>query len=211
MIGFPILITLYAGFVHAFETDHLLAVSNIVTRRKHLALSLKDGIFWGLGHTSTILLIGMLMLVLKMNINENQFRYFEAGVGLMLIGLGIFRLWKYKNARNKTEEALTGEVLHNHHRLAYGVGLVHGLAGSGVLMVLVMAQMDNSLKGMAYLIIFGLGSVAGMAIAAGIFSVPFSKKILQWKNFQIGFLLLSCLLCVIYGTKVVYDNLSQIV
>lgn len=211
MIGFPILITLYAGFIHAFETDHLLAVSNIVTRRNHIALSLKDGIFWGLGHTSTILLIGLLMLVLKMHISENQFRYFEAGVGVMLIGLGIYRLWKYKSSRQKEGPHFHGEVLHNRHGLAYGVGLIHGLAGSGVLMVLVMTQMESTVSGLAYLIIFGLGSVAGMAIAAGLFSVPFSKKLLGWKNIQFGLLLTSCLLCVLYGAKVVYENLSEIV
>ena len=57
MMSFPLIITLYAGFTHAFETDHLLAVSNIVTRRTSIKMSLKDGIAWGLGHTTTILIV----------------------------------------------------------------------------------------------------------------------------------------------------------
>jgi high-affinity nickel permease len=58
MFTFPLLLTIYAGFIHAFEADHLLAVSNIVSQRNNVKLSLKDGIFWGLGHTSTIFLVG---------------------------------------------------------------------------------------------------------------------------------------------------------
>ena len=54
MFAFPLLITIYAGFTHAFEADHLLAVSNIVSQRNSIWSSMKDGIFWGLGHASTI-------------------------------------------------------------------------------------------------------------------------------------------------------------
>lgn len=205
-MNIPLFITLYAGFIHAFETDHLLAVGNIVTRRTSLKLSLKDGIWWGLGHTSTILIIGLLMLILKMNIAEKQFRYFEAGVGLMLVLLGIFRLKKYIANKNEihTHHHENGQ---HRHGLAYSVGLVHGLAGSGVLMALVMSEMNSALNGLSYLALFGLGSVAGMALAAGLFSLPFSKKILQQRNLHIVLLVLSCLLCIVYGGKVLYENL----
>ena len=63
-------LTIYAGFAHAFEADHLLAVGNIVSQRNNTRLSLKDGIFWGLGHASTIFFIGLLMIVLKAGISE---------------------------------------------------------------------------------------------------------------------------------------------
>ncbi len=56
MNAFLLFLTIYAGFAHAFEANHLLAVSNIVSRRNSIRLSLKDGIYWGLGHTSMILL-----------------------------------------------------------------------------------------------------------------------------------------------------------
>lgn len=206
-MNIPLFITLYAGFIHAFETDHLLAVGNIVTRRTSLKLSLKDGIWWGLGHTSTILAIGLLMLVLKMNIAEHQFRYFEAGVGLMLILLGFFRLKKYLQNRHNEHTHQHHENGQHKHGLAYSVGLVHGLAGSGVLMALVMSEMNSALNGLSYLALFGIGSVAGMALAAGLFSLPFSRKILQYRNLHVALLVLSCLLCIVYGGKVIYDNL----
>ena len=58
----PLLFAAMIGFTHAFEADHLVAVSNIVTKRDKLLLAVKDGIYWGLGHTSTIFLIGLLSL-----------------------------------------------------------------------------------------------------------------------------------------------------
>ena len=109
-VTFPLLFALIIGFTHAFEADHLLAVSNIVTKRNSLWLAVKDGVAWGLGHTSTIFLIGMIIMVWKVAITEQTFHYFEAFVGIMLIVLGIARLhylWKngtsfhtHRNLRN---------------------------------------------------------------------------------------------------------------
>jgi len=75
MFTFPLLLTVYAGFTHAFEADHLLAVSNIVSQRNSMRSSMKDGIFWGLGHASTIFFIGLLMIVFKASIQDSYFHY----------------------------------------------------------------------------------------------------------------------------------------
>jgi cytochrome c biogenesis protein CcdA len=202
----PLLITLYAGFTHAFETDHLLAVGNMVTRRNSIKLSLKDGMYWGLGHTTTILLTGLLVIVFRVNLPETYFRYFEATVGLMLVALGIYRLWLYFRNRKARIHAHFHPNGHP-HKLAYGVGLVHGLAGSGALVLLVMAQIKEPLGGMIYLLLFGLGSVAGMLLAAGLLSFPFSKKLMELKILQIILVLASGLLCILYGAWVMGKNL----
>ena len=145
-------LTIYAGFTHAFETDHLLAVSNIVTNRNQIKLAVKDGIFWGLGHTSTILLIGVLIIVMKKNISTDTFHYFEAAVGAVLITLALYRLWKLwkRQEYNKspTHHIHSNGTIHTHgHQLAYSVGLVHGLAGSGGLVVLVLSQIKSPANG----------------------------------------------------------------
>jgi len=205
-------LTVYAGFTHAFETDHLLAVSNIVTNRNQLKLAVKDGIFWGLGHTSTIILIGVLMIVMKKNIPTNIFHYFEAAVGAMLITLALYRVYKLW----KRQELIKNEINHTHadgmvhthgHRLAYSVGLVHGLAGSGALVVLVISPVKSPADGIIYLLIFGLGSVFGMLLAAGLFSAPFSQRIIRSNVLQISLVLISSVLCIVYGGKVIYENL----
>ena len=202
----PVFITLYAGFTHALETDHVLAVSNLITRRNHFTLAIKDGIYWGLGHTTTILLAGLFMLGIKMQLSEQQFKYFEAGVGVMLVLLGLGRLVKYYGKEGA--ETSENKAFNHSHRLAYGVGLIHGLAGSGVLMVAVMTQMKSVAHALSYLAIFGIGSVLGMALAAGVFSLPFSKMIYKLKYLQLVLIWLSALLCIMFGIKVITENLN---
>ncbi len=202
---FPLLFAAVVGFGHAFEADHLVAVGNIVTKRDKLALAIKDGIYWGLGHTSTIVLIGLIMIVGKATFLDGYFGYFEATVGLMLIILGIYRLYQYFKHRHAPKQLMDTE---DNHHLAYGVGLVHGLAGSGAMVLLVMTEIQSSLSSMAYLAIFGVGSVLGMLIAAGIFSLPFSKKITANQHLQLGLILLSSLLCIGYGGYVIIENLG---
>ena len=229
MNAFSLLLTIYAGFAHAFEADHLLAVSNIVSSRNNVRMSLKDGIFWGLGHTSTIVLIGILVLIFRVNISPSNFQYLEALVGVMLIVLGIYRLRKllpgagiviHKHGHDHGDSE-HHEHLHVHiggdtakhthpHSLAYGVGLIHGLAGSGALILMVMFQIKEPLNGVVYLVVFGLGSVAGMFFAAGLFSIPFSRRILKAKNLQATLIVISAILCVGYGAFVIYKNIFVI-
>ena len=197
---FKVFLTIYAGLEHAFEADHLLAVNTLVSHRENLKQSLKDGIFWGIGHTTTIFFVGILMIGFKLNIGENVFKNFEAGVGIMLIFLGIYRMSKlyFPKQHNHT---------HNTSRAAFGVGLIHGLAGSGALVVLVISQMKTPFEGLMYILIFGLGSIFGMFLAAYLFSIPYTKSLLKSKKLQASLVIISSLLCIIYGGKVVYENL----
>lgn len=218
MFPSSLFLTIYAGFAHAFETDHLLAVSNIVSQRNSTFKSVKDGLFWGLGHTSTILVMGVIMLLLKVQVSPAYFHFVEAGVGIMLVVLGLFRIFKLKGflSAEVVETpaaqmvAVTNTGLKKLHMVSYGVGMVHGLAGSGELVVLVMLQMASLQMGMLYLFIFSIGSILGMLVAAAMFSLPFSKKILQSRLLQIALILLSSVLCIGYGMSVIYKNLFAI-
>ena len=235
MIGF--IITAYAGLEHAFEADHLLAVNSLVTNRTNFKESVKDGIFWGIGHTVTIFVVAVLMIGFKVNVSEHIFSYLEATVGLMLVILGVYRLSKLfkKNTHSHTythshtlSNSDSVSHLHSHtythshivstsnhthpnklngFSAAFGVGLVHGLAGSGALVVLVLSQMKTTLEGLSYILIFGIGSIIGMFIASGLFSLPYGKSILKSQKLQIGLIIVSSLLCVFYGGHVIYKNL----
>lgn len=213
MINIPILLTLYAGFTHAFETDHLLAVSNMVTNRSRLQKAMKDGIFWGLGHTSTILIVGCIFLIIKFQIEAVWFSCFEAAVGFMLIFLGLYRFLKwYKNKPPVFAHYHDGKF-HSHtseiqsHLPSYFIGLVHGLAGSGALMLIVLSKANSTLSSLLYLVLFGIGSIAGMMLAAALFSLPFTKKYLQHTTIQGLLIMISSALCIVYGLFVVKENL----
>jgi cytochrome c biogenesis protein CcdA len=214
MLSIPLLLTVYAGFTHAFEADHLLAVSNIISQRDNVRMSVKDGIYWGLGHASTIFCIGLLMIAFRAGIPSQSFIYLEAVVGVMLVVLAVFRLYKFfiskKTSTDVTpnDHATNGDQKHSHpHGLAYGVGLIHGLAGSGALILVVMTQMKGTAEGLLYLVIFGLGCILGMMLASGLFSVPLSKKIMYAPSLQTLLIIISSTLCFLYGGKLMYENL----
>lgn len=207
-------LVVYSGFTHAFEADHLLAVSSIVTNRGRTKSAVKDGMYWGLGHTSTIILIGLLMILLKVQITEGIFHFFEAGVGLLLILLAVFRLnkfWRNQEFKHRHFHLHNQPDLpfHRHtHHLAYFVGLVHGLAGSGALVVLVMSQIQDITQGILYLSIFGFGSILGMFVASGLLSIPFTKKLVASNALQVGMILISCTLCIVFGGIIIHNNLA---
>jgi hypothetical protein len=218
-----LLYALYEGLIHAFEADHILAVTNIISQRNKIFPAIKDGIFWGLGHTSTIFLMGIIMILFKVNIPDCSFSYFEAAVGLMLILVASFRLYiflKYEQTAihiHKHSHEHTGENKHWHahihlkgknlHKTSYGIGIVHGLAGSGALVVLVMTQIQAITSSLLYLVIFGIGSIIGMTLVAGVFSIPFSKKIINSKAIRTVLVILSSVMCFSYGCYVIYENL----
>lgn len=203
--GIPLAFAAIVGFSHAFEADHLVAVSSLVTKRDKLVLAIKDGIYWGMGHTSTIFLIGLLIIVGKATFLNPYFGYFEAIVGVMLIALGAYRIYSYFSSRQRGESVFTHD--HSHH-VAYSVGLVHGLAGSGAMVLLVMSEIQGHMSSMLYLLLFGAGSVAGMLVAAAVFSIPFAKRISDNVLIQSMLVVLSSMFCIIYGGMVMVENLG---
>ena len=232
MIGY--LITIYAGLEHAFEADHLVAVNSLATNRNRVKDAMKDGAIWGIGHTATLFFVGVLMIGFKVALGENVFSYLEAGVGLMLVFLGIYRLAKfvkYDRHSHTYWHSHDGLPEHSHtywhkhwyvvsshshnvsisnskqYKTALVVGMIHGLAGSGALVVLVLSQMKTVLEGLTYILIFGLGSIIGMFLASGLFSIPYTKNFMKSPKFQLGLTVFSSLLCVLFGLKVIYENL----
>lgn len=221
----PLLLAALVGFRHAFETDHLVAVGNIVTKRNSVLLAMKDGTYWGLGHTSSILIVGTVMLLLRWAVPPHYFKSMEGAVGVMIIALGIFRLWQFfKQKRvglHKHQHTHNGEAhthLHLHieqeekhahkhlHKVSYSIGIIHGLAGSGLLIAAAMAAMKTIGSSLLFLIIFSAGCIAGMALAAAILGLPFSKKLQSFVRVQQVLVLASCIICILVGGKIMFEN-----
>lgn len=194
-----IFMALVVGFFHSFEADHLAAVSNLVSTKKSAIQSLKDGMFWGIGHTVTIFFIGVLILVLKYSISENIFSKFEGLVGIMLIVLGIYRLSKLKQVKQTLHHG------HN-HKLALGVGLIHGIAGSGAVVATAVSATSTISIGLLYLTIFGMGSILGMLCVAFILGKILYLKKLENINIVNYFSVFSSLFCIVFGLKIFIYN-----
>ena len=195
----PILFAFIAGTGHAFEPDHLLAVGNLISRRDTLAEALRDGIYWGLGHTTTLVVVGSIILLGRVTFLTSG--YFEAAVGLMLIVMGISRLLDQRREAAKVRPGVAPS------RAAYAVGLLHGLAGSGALVLLVMSEIRDPWLSVGYFAVFGIGSILGMFIVAGLCSVPFTKRMKINRVLKLSTVTLSSLLCIGYGGWMIYGNI----
>ena len=194
---------LLVGIQHAFEPDHIAAVSTQISRSKFAQKSivqlLKEfftkssfiGALWGAGHTTTLVLIGFLVYALAITIQNQIFSGLEFAVGIMLVFLGTtailnrrFRLkhkhpHQHKDGTIHFDEHTHDNSEHSHNHRSYFIGLVHGLAGSGSLVAVTAATLDNVGMVMGFIVIFGIGSMIGMVLVGSIMGIPliFANKI----------------------------------
>lgn len=173
------------GLKHALDADHIVAVSTIASQVKNLKTSSLLGIFWGLGHTATLLIVSLLVLLFKINIPKIFSLSFEFIVGVMLVILGINMLKKISTEKihlhSHIHDALSHihfhqhaiSTSHNHIHKSFFIGIVHGLAGSAALMFLVLATVKSVFEGILYVAIFGIGSIAGMFLISTAIGIPF--------------------------------------
>ena len=171
-----LLVTLGLGFVlglkHATEPDHLAAISTIVSERRSPWQSAAVGAMWGTGHTASLIAVGFAVIVLGVVIPERVANLLELVVALMIIFLGTRLLWRVLNGQSTHS--------HPHSRRPILIGIVHGLAGSAALTLLVLAEVvrqSSAVIGLLYMLVFGVGSVGGMMIMSCAIGLPFTLGI----------------------------------
>lgn len=216
------------GLKHATEADHLAAVSTIVTERKSLLSSALIGGLWGLGHTISLVAAGIFVLFLNFQISERTEQLLEAGVGVMLflLGLNVFRkiirgsVLHFHTHRHGAEthvhphlhDPQTADEPHSHHGLSFspraiGIGMIHGLAGSAALMLLVIPTIDSRPVGLIYIMVFGIGSIGGMMLMSFLVGLPFHLTASRFNRFNILLQGVAGLISVVLGLQIVYENI----
>jgi sulfite exporter TauE/SafE len=181
------------GLKHAVEADHLAAVSAIVSERKSLWSSSLVGGLWGVGHTLALLVAGVAVILFHFRVGERTERALEFTVGLMLVALGANALRKLARGGRlhlhvhrhggrahihpHVHDGAPEPEPHTHHGLRLGprpllVGMLHGLAGSAALTLLVLSTISSPAVGLLYLVVFGVGSAGGMMLMSALFGLP---------------------------------------
>lgn len=150
---------LLLGLRHATDPDHVVAVTTIVSRRRSLRSAGLVGTAWGIGHTLTILVVGGAIVLFRLTIPPRVELALEMVVALMLIVLGIANL---SGEREQAESRARPLI----------VGVVHGLAGSAAVGLLVLTLIDSAVLAMAYLVLFGAGTIAGMMLMTVAIALP---------------------------------------
>lgn len=181
----PLLFGFLLGLEHTLDLDHLIAVSTIVSESKSVVKSLLTGGVWGLGHTTVLFIVGILVLALKLTIPDSITRIFEFAVGIMLVILGILVIRRVRLSRVHIHRHGHGERSHIHahshkntesHRHIHKsllVGMLQALAGSAMLMLLAVSTMETMVQGLVFILMFGIGTIVGMITIGALISLPF--------------------------------------
>jgi len=152
------------GMRHATDPDHVVAVTTIVSHQRSLLRAARTGMLWGVGHTTTILLAGGAIVVLKLQLSQIPPRVglsLELAVAVMLIVLGLLTLaGDDRRVSESTARPMT-------------IGFVHGLAGSAAVATLPqVALIPDPWWAVAYLAVFGIGTIAGMMLITASIAAP---------------------------------------
>ncbi|HIP22450.1 MAG TPA: high frequency lysogenization protein HflD [Rhodobacteraceae bacterium] len=182
-----LLLGFLVGLAHAFEADHMAAIGTLASSGKATPKRLAFlGASWGMGHTTTLLVISLPVILFGVILTERFAAGMEFTIGIMLVGLGaqvFYNLWKARvhlhlhehgGKRHFHAHSHAGETMphsenrhHHTHRAfsfrAYAVGLAHGAAGSAGLVALAAAATQNAATALVYILVFGVGSILGMA------------------------------------------------
>lgn len=178
------------GLKHATDADHVVAVTTIVARERNLKKAAMVGMSWGIGHTLMIMVVGVAIILFQLSIPPRIQNLFELSVAIALVILGIL--------------TLTGisERFHTHDfARPFVVGLIHGLAGSSAIALLILGSITDTITAILYLGIFGVGTIVGMMTVTTILGLARVNRTLT---------VLSGLISIAYGIYFGLPHLFQL-
>jgi high-affinity nickel-transport protein len=247
-----LLLGFFLGMRHATDADHVIAVTTIVSRQRSVLAAAWTGVFWGIGHTLTILAVGSAIVVFGLVIPPRVGLGMEFSVAIMLILLGILTL---TGVTRRIHESWAGSLheaghedrhdhphrhgdyvhshVHGHAPEAHGhaedatpqarldralgrfgayqvlrplvVGLVHGLAGSAAVALLVLAAIPDPWWATGYLLVFGAGTIAGMMLVTAAVAVPFTVTARRFASLNRHLATASGVLSLVFGLWMAYQ------
>ena len=188
---------LILGMRHATDPDHVVAVTAIAARHRKAAPAALIGALWGLGHTLTILVVGAAIILLNLTVPPRVGLSLEFAVGIVLTLVG---LWNIAGRKGFVTAGAEEGKLPTWR--AFLVGLVHGLAGSAAVALLVLATVHDAVPAVIYLLVFGLGTIVGMMVITLAFAVPAGALAQRFDRFAPQLRLATGLLSLTFGLYV---------
>lgn len=202
--GAPLVVALVIAFIlglrHASDPDHLVAVTSLVAYEDgDTRAAIRLGAWWGLGHALTLLAIGAPLIIFHSRLPTWLEQGAEAGVGLVIVALATRVSWKWLrgdfrvNRHRHAAGSDVGERSHRHlhegpgphaehvrtPRQAVLLGVLHGLAGTGAVVVLLIAALPGQLEALAALAVFAPMSIISMAGLTGAFAWVLTRPIVE--------------------------------
>ena len=192
------------GMRHATDPDHVIAVATIGSQQRSVAGGAWIGVLWGIGHTLTIVAVGMAIIAFNAVISPQVGLSMELAVAFMLIVLGILSLRGPRrhclgsHHHRAGQEAMTGRLR------PFIVGVVHGLAGSASIALLALAPIRDPLLVAMYLLVFGVGTITGMMLITGLMVWPLAHMGQRSVTFRRRVTTAAGVLSLMFGVLLVY-------
>lgn len=182
------------GVRHAVDPDHVVAVTAIASGQRSVRRATFIGGLWGVGHTLTILVVGGAIILFRITIPPRLGLAFEFAVGIVLIVLGLANLLSRRD-RPTSPRAARPLV----------VGMVHGLAGSAAVALLVLAAVRDPRWALGYLLLFGIGTIVGMMAVTTAIAVPATLAAGRMASVRRYLVLASGAASVIFGVAIAVE------
>jgi high-affinity nickel-transport protein len=204
MFGFAL------GVRHATDPDHVVAVGAIASRERSVRKALLVGVSWGLGHALTVLLLGGAIVLLGLDIPPRLGLGMEFAVAMMLVLLGIHNMrLAVRGLRSAAEDRshsprADGERVPALALRSLGVGVLHGLAGSAAVALLVVASSRDLGGVLAYLVVFGAGTIVGMVALTSAFALPVAYASHRFEQARHSVVRVAGALSVVFGLFLAY-------
>ncbi len=218
------------GMRHALEADHVAAVASLASKTTSLRSAIKQGAVWGLGHTLTLFAFSSIIILSESVIPENLVMGLESIVGVMLVVLGIDVIHKlirdkihfhshqhgekvHFHAHKHTAKQAHDSLAHQHEHpagfplKALFVGLMHGMAGSAALIILTLHSVDSVMTGMLYILMFGIGSIIGMAALSCMIAIPLKHSAKGLTRLHTSLQSVIGLVTIVIGTRLIFGML----
>ena len=194
-VGVILLVSLLLGLRHASDPDHLAAVTTLIAsgeERHRVRKAGTMGFLWGLGHGTTLVLIGLPLVLLNHYLPEIVGKIAEVAIGCIIVLLAMRLLVRWRRGLyhvhvHTHDDGEAHRHVHSHvqdeshghaHRLprrtplsSYGVGLVHGIGGSGGLTLLLISTISDKAQATGALLLFAVGTAISMALLSTAFGL----------------------------------------
>jgi high-affinity nickel-transport protein len=194
---------LVLGIRHAADPDHVVAVGAITARTNRLLGAAWLGVVWGLGHTLTLFLAGVAIIVFNFTVPPRLGLSFEFAVALALVVVGLLNINRPHQHRDELESGPAREGIPALR--AFTVGIVHGLAGSAAVALLILATVRDAWWACGYLLVFGLGTLLGMALITIGLASPLAIAGQRWQSFGRWMRLATGTLSIVFGAWLIYQ------
>lgn len=197
------LAVLALGFVlgvrHASDPDHVVAVTAIAARYRRIAPAALVGAVWGLGHSVTVFLAGGAIVLFNLVVPPRVGLALEFAVGLALALVGAWNVFGRGGFVRPAPADQRASSLR-----AFGLGLVHGLAGSAAVALLVLATVRDPRVALLYLLVFCLGTIVGMVLVTLGLAAPVRVLGARWPGLGAPLRYASGVLALGFGVYLLY-------